>query len=266
MVRTGGDARSRRRVDAGGHQRGRSVNRCSQPGTRHDEARRAGQAPGRAAARPGRGSHSRTSSDWSGYAARVERARSAASRPARWSPRGTAPRVVSTQASGRAQTGTAARPSSTPAARSIVRAQLLSIMPAGECTQEHNFSNTVMPGANFAASVTIDGGGRFSLIISETTRGWSHTENKTLSSVKCSSAEVIVEAPCCAGSGGILPLADFGTANFANSAANGSAIGNVSPTEITRSRAAPRRTRFPPSRAARTSVPPGCTGKHPSPR
>jgi len=96
----------------------------------------------------------------------------------------------------------------------------------------HTFSNPVSPGDNFTASVTFDGGGRFTLTISDTTRGWSHTENKTLSSAKRSSAEVIVEAPCCTGSGGILPLANFGTANFTNSAANGSAIGNFSPTEI----------------------------------
>jgi hypothetical protein len=96
----------------------------------------------------------------------------------------------------------------------------------------HTFSNPVSPGDNFIASVTFDGGGRFTLTISDTTRGWSHTENKTLSSAKRSSAEVIVEAPCCTGSGGILPLANFGTANFTNSAANGSAIGNFSPTEI----------------------------------
>lgn len=96
----------------------------------------------------------------------------------------------------------------------------------------HNFSNTVRPGDNFTASVTFDGGSKFTLTISDTTRGWSHTENKTLSSAKRSSAEVIVEAPCCTGSGGILPLANFGTANFTNSAANGSAIGNFKPIEI----------------------------------
>jgi Peptidase A4 family len=93
----------------------------------------------------------------------------------------------------------------------------------------HNFGNTVKPGDNFTASVTFDGSGKFTLTISDTTRGWTHTEHKTLSSAKRSSAEVIVEAPS---SRGVLPLADFGTANFANSAANGSAIGNFSPTKI----------------------------------
>jgi hypothetical protein len=74
----------------------------------------------------------------------------------------------------------------------------------------HNFSSTVRPGDNFSASVTSLGGGRFALKISDTTEGWSHTLTKTLSSAKRSSAEVIVEAPCCTGSGGILPLANFG--------------------------------------------------------
>jgi len=42
-----------------------------------------------------------------------------------------------------------------------------------------------------------------------------------------SSAEVIVEAPCCTASGGILPLTDFGTVNITGSTANGSAIGSA---------------------------------------
>jgi len=47
-----------------------------------------------------------------------------------------------------------------------------------------------------------------------------------------SSAEVIAEAPCCTASGGILPLANFGTVSFSNAAANGSANGNSSPVQI----------------------------------
>jgi hypothetical protein len=96
----------------------------------------------------------------------------------------------------------------------------------------HTFSNTVKPGDNFSASVTSDGGGKFTLVITDSTQGWSKTENKTLSSAKRSSAEVIIEAPCCTGSGGILPLADFGTVNFTNSEVNGSPLGDSNPTEI----------------------------------
>ena len=96
----------------------------------------------------------------------------------------------------------------------------------------HNFSSRVRPGDHFSASVTYKGGGSFALKITDSTRGWSHTLNKSLSSAKRSSAEVIVEAPCCTGSGGILPLADFGTVKFANSHVNGSALGNSNPTKI----------------------------------
>jgi hypothetical protein len=96
--------------------------------------------------------------------------------------------------------------------------------------RSHNFTNTVRPGDNFTASVTFDGGSEFTLKISDTTRGWSHTENKTLSSANRSSAEVIVEAP--SSTRGVLPLADFGTVKFTRSAVNGSAIGNFSPAQI----------------------------------
>jgi hypothetical protein len=96
----------------------------------------------------------------------------------------------------------------------------------------HTFSNTVEPGDSFSASVTYSGG-EFTLSITDSTQGWTHTEHKTLSSAKRSSAEVIIEAPCCTASGGILPLADFGTANFTSSMANGEAIGDLNPTEIT---------------------------------
>jgi len=66
-----------------------------------------------------------------------------------------------------------------------------------------------------------------SLFIADTTQGWSHTTVASLSGAPRSSAEVIVEAPCCTFSGGILPLADFGTVNITSSMANGSALGNA---------------------------------------
>ena len=69
-------------------------------------------------------------------------------------------------------------------------------------------------------------------MLQDITRGWSHTVHKTLSGAAHSSAEVIAEAPCCTASGGILPLANFGTVNFSNSTANGSPVGNSSPTQI----------------------------------
>ena len=91
-----------------------------------------------------------------------------------------------------------------------------------------NYSNTVRAGDHFNATVTWLSGDKFSLYIADTTQGWSHTTDASLTSTPArSSAEVIVEAPCCTGSGGILPLTDFGTVNITSSMANGSAIGNA---------------------------------------
>ena len=91
-----------------------------------------------------------------------------------------------------------------------------------------NYSNTVRAGDHFNATVTFVSGEKFSLYIADTTRGWSHTTTASLTSTpSLSSAEVIVEAPCCTFSGGILPLTDFGTMSFTGSTANGSAIGNA---------------------------------------
>jgi hypothetical protein len=99
-----------------------------------------------------------------------------------------------------------------------------------------NYSNTVRAGDHFNATVTYEGGENFSLYIADTSEGWSHTTDATLGSTPAlSSAEAIVEAPCCTGSGGILPLTDFGTVSITGSTANGEAIGTSSlgPTEIT---------------------------------
>lgn len=94
------------------------------------------------------------------------------------------------------------------------------------------FNETVRPGDHMTGSVTFTGGSSFTLKLSDSTRGWSQTVNKSLSGAARSSAEVIVEAPCCTSSGGPLPLANFGTASFTGATANGTAIGTHSPTQI----------------------------------
>ena len=93
-------------------------------------------------------------------------------------------------------------------------------------------AGSVRPGDQFSASVSYAGGSSYTLKISDSTEGWSHTLTKSLSSGQRSSAEVIVEAPCCTAGGGILPLADFGKASFTNAEVNGSPIGNASPIKI----------------------------------
>lgn len=94
-----------------------------------------------------------------------------------------------------------------------------------------NFSNPVHPGDHFTGSVTFTGSGHYTLVLQDTTQGWSHTVLKTLNGASNSSAEVIAEAPSTS-SGTVLPLTNFGTAQFSNAAVNGAAMGNASPTKI----------------------------------
>jgi Peptidase A4 family len=90
-----------------------------------------------------------------------------------------------------------------------------------------SYTSKVRPGDHFNASVSYTGSDQFSLFIQDSTQGWSHTTTGTLAGASRSSAEVIVEAPCCTASGGILPLADFGTVHIAGSLANGAALGKA---------------------------------------
>jgi hypothetical protein len=93
-----------------------------------------------------------------------------------------------------------------------------------------NYSNPVRPGDHFNASVTFTGGG-FTLTLSDTTAGWSHTVHKNLASARRSSAEVIAEAP--SSSTGVLPLANFGTVHFTNASVDGATLGSAHPVKIT---------------------------------
>jgi hypothetical protein len=92
----------------------------------------------------------------------------------------------------------------------------------------YNINNvSVSPGDSYTASVVYTDSGSFVLTlkdISDPTRG-SFTTNQKLRSAKRASAEVIVEAPW---SGGVLPLANFGTADFTGVNANGSPMGTFS--------------------------------------
>jgi hypothetical protein len=95
-----------------------------------------------------------------------------------------------------------------------------------------SFGSTVKPGDTMSSSVVYQGSNQYKLTLSDVTRGWSATTTQTVSGAARSSAEVIIEAPCCTRSGGILPLANFGTVHMSNSLVNGSPIGNFSPVQI----------------------------------
>ena len=90
-----------------------------------------------------------------------------------------------------------------------------------------NLRNPVQPGDHLTATVTTDGGGRFTLTLSDTTRGWTNSTSARLKSAKLASAEVIAEAP--SSSGGVLPLANFGTVSFTGAKANGATLTNSTP-------------------------------------
>jgi hypothetical protein len=94
------------------------------------------------------------------------------------------------------------------------------------------YSNTVKPGDAISASVTFSGTDTYTLTLTDSTQDWTKTEVISESGLDRSSAEVITEAPCCTDSGGILPLADFGTVNYTAAKDNGSSMGTQSPTEI----------------------------------
>jgi hypothetical protein len=85
-----------------------------------------------------------------------------------------------------------------------------------------NYANPVAPKDQLTASVNYLGSGSFRLTLSDTTQHWSQTTTQRLKSAKLGSAEVIAEAP--SGSGGVLPLADFGTVGFEDARANGSLL------------------------------------------
>jgi Peptidase A4 family len=74
-------------------------------------------------------------------------------------------------------------------------------------------SVSVAPGDEMSASVVYSGS-EFTITITNETTGKSYSKSGKVSGAKRSSAEWIAEAPCCTNSGGILPLADFGTVDF----------------------------------------------------
>jgi hypothetical protein len=91
----------------------------------------------------------------------------------------------------------------------------------------------VAPGDQFSASVTLVGKAlfglfsEFSLVLSDSTKGWSRTVNAWIRTPKLGSAEAIAEAP--SSLLGVLPLSDFGTVGFSSFSANGSTVTAATP-------------------------------------
>jgi hypothetical protein len=83
------------------------------------------------------------------------------------------------------------------------------------------YTNAVSAGDKFTAKVTRSGS-TFTLILTDTTKGWTQTTVKSLSSARDASAEVIIESPTAA-------YPKFGTVSFSNSQINGSNLSNWNP-------------------------------------
>jgi hypothetical protein len=83
-------------------------------------------------------------------------------------------------------------------------------------------SYPVKAGDSIHASVTHGSGSTYTLAISDTTRGWNYSVNKSLSSARHVNAEAIIESPT-------EGYPNFGTLKFTSVLANGSPIGNYNP-------------------------------------
>ena len=83
-------------------------------------------------------------------------------------------------------------------------------------------SYPVSAGNVITASVTYAGSSKYTLKLTNSSRGWTYTITKTLSSAKRESAEVIIESPT-----GDYP--NFGTLNFTSATVNGTDLGAFSP-------------------------------------
>jgi Peptidase A4 family len=92
------------------------------------------------------------------------------------------------------------------------------------------YDNPVQPGDAMSASVVANGGGSFTLTLTDSTEGWTKTTQQTSDTAQLGSAEIIAEAPS---DGQVLPLSDFGTVQFADALVNNEAIGDLSTTALT---------------------------------
>ena len=94
------------------------------------------------------------------------------------------------------------------------------------------YNNPVQPGDAMSASVVANGGGAFTLTLTDSTQGWTQKTDQTLNTAQLGSAEVIAEAPS-SGNGNVLPLSNFGAVNFTAVTADNAPIGNENPDSLT---------------------------------
>ena len=92
-----------------------------------------------------------------------------------------------------------------------------------------NLALAVRPGDSLTGSVSVDSHGRYTLTLRNNTTGLSFSTTQKGHGSNYS-AEAIAEAP--SSRSGVLPLTNFGTADFSGTLVNGQPIGNLSPDRI----------------------------------
>jgi hypothetical protein len=97
------------------------------------------------------------------------------------------------------------------------------------------YDNPVQPGDAMSASVVANGGGSFTLTLTDATQGWSKVTQQTSDTAQLGSAEIIAEAPS---DGTVLPLTDFGSVEFTDALINNEAISDLSTIALTMDSAA----------------------------
>jgi hypothetical protein len=94
------------------------------------------------------------------------------------------------------------------------------------------YSETVTPGDAMSASVVANGGGSFTLTLTDSTQGWTKVTSETSDTAQLGSAEIIAEAPS-DGNGDVLALSDFGAVTFTDALIDTHAIGTLNTTAVT---------------------------------
>jgi Peptidase A4 family len=93
------------------------------------------------------------------------------------------------------------------------------------------FSNVLNPGDALTASVTFSGTKTYTLVLTDSTQGWTKTATAEESGLARSSAEVVASGP--GASGGSPTLTDFGKVTYTACTVNGTSMGAQSPVKVT---------------------------------
>ncbi len=94
-----------------------------------------------------------------------------------------------------------------------------------------DFGNKIAPGDAMTASVTFSGTETFTVVLKDTTAGWSHTVTQNDAGAQRSSAEVVTSAPAGVGGSGI-KLTDFGKVTYSGCTVNGVSMGTQDPVKV----------------------------------